>query len=151
MFTTLVLQDYSQGYILSYFYKLLRVLSLSRMLVAMTCIFHNVRENFFNLWCSHSSKVHWIYAFLFMSQFPFQNFCQNFLKMCFLQDERGGEKYDLLYQKSIIKFEDDLMNLKMTWWIWIWRWFDEFAYLLISLFIFVMNYNCSKCDVFTVL
>ena len=38
-----------------YFFKLLRVLSLSRMLVqfSLTCIFHHVWEKIFNLWCSH--------------------------------------------------------------------------------------------------
>ena len=48
LFTTLVLQDWSQGYILSYFLKLLRVLSLSRMLdeFSLTCKFHHVWENF---------------------------------------------------------------------------------------------------------
>ena len=33
---------------------------------------------------------------------------QGFLKICFPQDERGGENFDLLYQNSIRKYEDDL-------------------------------------------
>ena len=33
---------------------------------------------------------------------------QDFLKICFLQDEGGGENYDLLYQNSIRKYKDDL-------------------------------------------
>ena len=33
---------------------------------------------------------------------------QDFLKICFLQDEEGGENYDLLYQNSIRKYKDDL-------------------------------------------
>ena len=55
-FTTLVLQDQPQGYILSYFFKLLR--DLSRILVefSLTCIFQHVWEECFNLWCSHSQK-----------------------------------------------------------------------------------------------
>ena len=31
-----------------------------------------------------------------------------FLKICFPQDERGEGNYDLLYQNSIRKYEDDL-------------------------------------------
>ena len=54
-----------------YFFKLLRVLSLSRMPVqfSLTCIFHHVWEKIFNLW-------YWmnrIYAFLLMTQFSTQN------------------------------------------------------------------------------
>ena len=30
------------------------------------------------------------------------------LKICFPQDEGGGENYDLLYQNSIRKYKDDL-------------------------------------------
>ena len=33
---------------------------------------------------------------------------QNFLKICFPHDERGEENYDLLYQNSVRKYEDDL-------------------------------------------
>ena len=33
------------------------------------------------------------------------------LKICFPQDEKGGENYDLLYQNSIRKYEDDLEHL----------------------------------------
>ena len=43
-----------------------------------------------------------------MPQLPTQNSSQDFLKICFLQDERGGENYDLFYQNSIRKYEDDL-------------------------------------------
>ena len=45
---------------------------------------------------------------LFLPQFPTQNSRQDFLKICFPQDKKGGEKYDLLYQSSIRKYEDDL-------------------------------------------
>ena len=56
----LILQDQPQGYILSCFFKLVRVLSLSRMLVEffLACIFHHAWEKFFNSWCSHSQKMH---------------------------------------------------------------------------------------------
>ena len=52
--------------------------------------------------------MHRIYAYLLIPQFPTQNSSQNFLKICFPQAERGGENYDLLYQNSIRKYEDDL-------------------------------------------
>ena len=45
-----------------------------------------------------------------MPQFPTQTYRQDFLKIYFPQDERGGENYDLLYQKSIKKYEHDLEN-----------------------------------------
>ena len=72
-----------------YFFKLLRVLSLSRMLVqfSLTCIFHHVWEKIFNLWCSHQ-KMNLIYAFLLMPQFSTQNSRYNFLKICFPQGPR---------------------------------------------------------------
>ena len=42
------------------------------------------------------------------SSSPTQNSGQNFLKICFAQEESGGENYDLLYQNSMRKYEDDL-------------------------------------------
>ena len=63
---------------------------------------------FFNLWCSHSLKMHWIYVFLLLPQFLTQNSGQNILKICFPQYEREGENYDLLYHNSIWKYDDDL-------------------------------------------
>ena len=83
-------------------------LSPECLLNFLTCIFHHVRENFFSLWCSHSHKMHWIYTFLFMPQSTTQNSRLNFLKICFPQDERDGGNYNLLYQNSIRKYEDDL-------------------------------------------
>ena len=46
-----------------------------------------------------------------MPQFPNQNSRQHFLKICFPQDKMGGENYDLLYQNSIRKYEDDLKQV----------------------------------------
>ena len=43
-----------------------------------------------------------------MSQFPAQNPRQDVLKICFPQDKKGGENYDLLYQNSVRKYKDDL-------------------------------------------
>ena len=75
-------------------------------------------------------KMHWIYAFLFMSQSFTQNPKWNFLKICFPQDKMSGGNYDFLYQNSIRKYGNDLNT---------------------SLFIFCMICNFSKCDCFTVL
>ena len=33
---------------------------------------------------------------------------EHILKICFLQDGRGGRRYNLLYQNLIRKYEDDL-------------------------------------------
>ena len=47
--------------------------------------------------------------FLLMPPFPTQNSSQNSLKICFPPTaEMGGENFDLLYQNSIRKYEDDL-------------------------------------------
>ena len=35
---------------------------------SLTFIFHHVWEKPFNLWCSYSYKMHWIYAFFLMPQ-----------------------------------------------------------------------------------
>ena len=43
-----------------------------------------------------------------MTQFPTQNSRQSLLKISFAQGKGGGENYDLLYQISITKYEDDL-------------------------------------------
>ena len=45
-----------------------------------------------------------------MPPFPSQNSRQKFLKICPPQKktEKGGENYDLLYQNSVRKYEDDL-------------------------------------------
>ena len=45
-----------------------------------------------------------------MSQFPTQNFRDNFLKIYFPQAEKGEESYGLLYQNSFRKYEDDLQH-----------------------------------------
>ena len=65
------------------------------------------------------------YMHFYSCQFPIQNSRQNFWKISFPQDERGRENHDLLYENSIIKYEDDFM--------------------------FCMIYNFSKSDDFTVL
>ena len=58
----------------TYFFKFRRVLSLLNAcwtfcdLYIPTCV-----RTFFNLWCSHSQKMHWIYGFLLMPKSPTQN------------------------------------------------------------------------------
>ena len=106
-------------------YKLLRVLSLSRMLVefSLTCISHHVLEKFLNLWYSYSYKMHWVYTFLLMPHLPIQNSKQNFLKIGFPEDERGWENYDLLYQISI-KNMKRIWNIRLFIFCIIYNWFD---------------------------
>ena len=54
--------------------------------------------------------MHWIYASLLIPRFPTQNSTQNYFKICFPKYQKGAENYDLLYQNSIRKYEDDLQN-----------------------------------------
>ena len=58
-----------------------------------------------------------------MPEFPTQNSRQDFWKIPFPQDKRGGENHDMLNENSIRKYEGD--------------------------FIFCMIYIFSKCDDFT--
>ena len=99
------------------FFKLLRVLSLSRMLVefSLTCIFHHVWEKFSSLWYSHY-KMHWIYAFLLMPQTPTHISRYNFLKICFPQEPRT---------KGWMKLWFALLKLNHK----IWRWLGTLVYL----------------------
>ena len=91
-------------------FKLLRALFLSRMLAefSLTCIFHHVWEKKLNLCYSHSEKMHWISAFLLSVHFPLRTPWRIFLKSVSRNSRRGGENYELLYQNSIGKYEDDL-------------------------------------------
>ena len=54
--------------------------------------------------------MYWIYVFFLMHQFLTQNSRYKFLKICFLQVQitKGGGNYDLLYQNSTRKYEDEL-------------------------------------------
>ena len=80
---------------------------LSRMLAefSLTCIFQHVWGKFFNLWCSHSQKI--IESMLFYSC-PTPPLKTPGRIFCFPQDRSGGGSYDLLYQNSIRKYEEDL-------------------------------------------
>ena len=126
LFTTLVPYPLTSGYILSYFFKLLRVLSLSRMLneFSLTCTFHHVWENFFSLWCWKCIETLHFYS---CTSPPLKTPGRIFLKMCFPQNEKGGWR-KLWF--ALLKFGQKK-----------WR----------RLFIFCMIYNFSKCDGFTVL
>ena len=98
-----------------YFFKLLRVLSLFRMLFefSLACMFHH-SQKFFNLCCSHK-KMHWIYSFLLMTQSPTQNSRYNFLKICLPQGPRkkGWRKQWF----ALLKFNQE-----------IWKWLGTLVY-----------------------
>ena len=68
------------------------------------------------VWICPDSKMHWFYAILVMPQFPTKNSRQEFLKIRFPKDKVGGEKYDLIYQNSLRKYEDDLEHLVIYIW-----------------------------------
>ena len=72
---------------------------------SLTCVFDHVWEDFFNWWCSHSLKMHWIYAFLLMPQFPVQNSRYTFLKICFSPKVKGVEKTMICF----IKFNQEIL------------------------------------------
>ena len=110
-----------------YSFKLLRVLSLSRMLVqfSLTCIFQQCVGKIFNLWCSHW-KTNWIYAFLLMPQFPTQNSWCNFLKICFPQGPKTKGWRKLWF--ALLKFSQK-----------IWRWLETLVYLYFAWFVIFLN------------
>ena len=101
----------SQGYIFLYFFKLLRALSIQNPcwifsdLYIPTCV-----GSIFQFMVFTFVENHWIYAFLLMPQSPTQDFWYNFLKICFLQDGRGGGSYYLLCQNSIRKCKYNFQN-----------------------------------------
>ena len=129
MITTLVLQDYPQGYILSYFYKLPRALSLSpeflldflsnvyippcvgKMFEFMEFTF---LENALIRGSFTHAPPHSKLAPNFLSSRPRQKEIthsprqHSFENLFPLTTERGGGNYDLLYQNSVRKYEDDL-------------------------------------------
>ena len=64
---------------------------------------------FSNLWCSHSYKMHWIYAFLLIPQSTLKTPSRIFWKSVSPNGKCGGS-YDLLDQNSVRKNEDDLKH-----------------------------------------
>ena len=72
---------------------------------SLTCIFHHVWEKIFNLWFHIPRKC--IESMHFYSC-PSSPTWVEFFENLFPQDERDGGNYDLLYQNSIRKYEDDL-------------------------------------------
>ena len=125
LFTTFVVQDYPQGYILSYIYKLLGVLFVSKMLdeFSLSCIFHHVWEECFQFMVFTFLENAMNLCSFTHAPVPQSKIQAGFLKLCFSQDNRDGENYDLLYRNSI-------KNMKMTW--------------NFRLFIFYMICNFSK-------
>ena len=91
------------------FFKLLRVLSLSKILVefSLTCTFHHVWENFFSLWCWKCIETLHFYS---CTSHPLKTPDRIFWK-CVSPKTKGvdGGNYDLLYQNSIRKNEDDFL------------------------------------------
>ena len=99
--------------------SLLRVLPLSTMLVAFS---HNACCIFSNLCFSPCARKNFrVLVFTFLENalnlcifthapVPSPQSRQNFLRICFAQDERGGGNYDLMLQNSIRKCEDDLQQ-----------------------------------------
>ena len=105
---------------------------LSRMLVefSLTCIFQHMWEKFFNLRCSHSPKMHWIYHFYSYPSPPLKTPGRTFWKSF-------SPKTEEVEEAMICSIKIQSENMKMTW--------------NISLFIFCMICNFSKCDGFIVL
>ena len=116
-----------------YFFKLLRVLSLSRMIdeFSLTYICYHVWENFFNLWC-HIRK--YIQSMdIYSRPVPHSKLqVQLFENLC---SPRAKNKMMEENMICFIKIQSEKM--KITW--------------NNSLFIFCMIYNFSKCDGSTVL
>ena len=150
MITIFALQDCPQGYMLSYFYKLPRALSLSRMLVEFFSNFYippcvGKIIKFMELTFLENPLIWGIFTrtprhsklapkFLpsrprqkKITHFPRQ---QSFENLFPLTIESGGGNYDLLYQNSV-------RNMKMAW--------------SIRFFIFCMICKFFKSDGFTVL
>ena len=104
---------------------------LSRMLVqvSLTYIFQNVGEKIFNLWCSHSLKMHWIYHFYSFPSPPLKTPSRIFWKPV-------SPKMEGVEEAKICPIKIQSESMKLTW--------------NISLFSFCMICNFSKCDGFTV-
>ena len=126
---------------LSFFFKLRRVLSLQNAcwifssLYIPPCIGKNFQIMVFTL------RENALNRFLLIPQFPTQNSRQKFLKICFSQDERGGET-----MICFIKIKLEIM--KMTWNIGLFilcMIYDFFKYLsnsvLLSLLPLLCNYG----------
>ena len=99
-------------------------LSTDCLLNFLQLLYSTIWGKYFNLWCSHSQKMHWIYVFLLMSQFPTQNSRQNHLKICFPQEKRGGGNYVICF------FKIQTENMKMTWNISFYLYFVWFVIFL---------------------
>ena len=144
MITTLAFQYYPQLHILSYFYKLPRALSLSKMFVEFSF------KLFYSTTCGKKFQIYGVLItrkcidlrHFYSCPSPTQNSLprqketthstrqHSFEKVFPLTAERCGGNYDLLYQNSVRKYEND------------WN---------IRFFIFCMICNFLKPDGFTVL
>ena len=116
--TTLVLQNYAQGCIVSYFYKISRVLSLSpEWLLNFLSNFYFppcVRKTFKST-VLENALIRGIFTYApphskLTPKFLPSSFTQSafFRKSVFPTAEMGRGNYDLLYQNPVKKYEDDL-------------------------------------------
>ena len=112
-------------YILSYFNKPSRALSLSLnnacWIFSQAFKLHHVWENFSNFWSSHYYKMHWFEALLLMPLSTSPSSCHHVLrklfippgsilsKICFPQQQKEVEETMLWFMK--VQSE----NVKMTW------------------------------------
>ena len=119
-----------------YFFKLLRVLSLSRMLVqfSVTCVFHHVWGKMFNLWCSQFTIENEFNLCIFTHVPVLHSKLQvQFFENLFPPRAKNKEVEETMI--CFIKIQSE--NMKIT--------------CNISLSIFCMICNFPKCDGFTVL
>ena len=96
---------------------------------SVTCIFHRVWENFFNLWCSENALNLCIFTHALV---PHSKLQVEFFENLFPLRRKGWMEETMI---CFIKIHSENMN--MTW--------------NISWFIFCTIFNFSKCDGFTVL
>ena len=108
------------------FFKLLRALFLSRMLVefSLTCIFHHVWEKKIKFMLFTFPENALNLGIFTQRTFPTQNSMENFLKICVTQQQKGWRKLWVALSK---------FNRK------IWRWLGALGYLFSLWFAIFLN------------
>ena len=103
---------YLQWYIFPRFFKLVRVLSLSRMLVefflSLTCMFHHVWEKFFNLVVFTFLENALNLWFIAHAPVPKSKFQVEFFENLFLPRRKEWRKLWFALLNSARKYQDDL-------------------------------------------
>ena len=135
---TFDIQDSSQGYVPSYFYKLLRDLYPSRMLIELSLkpVYSTVVGKngvYSNLWCLYSWKMRWIWIFLLMPP----SLVKTLLQILVITLPQGEGNYSLsqatLFRKSVSP--NSRKEWKKIWFALskliqkIWRWLKALGYL----------------------